>query len=273
MKNIIYIVSLSIICLKSYSQNTNDDLKEHQPIQVLNFGTFHMGFTNDETKIEFDENDKSKQVQAKKIAKQLAEFGPTVVIVEKRPESNSKLQEIYKKYTQDPDIKFKNPSEVELIAFEVGRLSGAERIYGIDHKMGYNYKIGNEIENSIDSIWFNKYAQNPLKFHPDIDNKKDSKELIGQLKQMNNNQFLDFLIAVNADMLTHTGTKNGFEGADEAAKYYKRNLRMFSNLNRLELTHEDKVFILMGASHTAFFRDFMSRNPKYEMVDTLKYLD
>ena len=273
MKKVIYIITLSIICLKSFSQKTNDDLKEHQPIQVLNFGTFHMGFTNDKTTIEFDENDKSKQEQARQIAKDLAEFEPTVVIVEKRPESNFKLQETYKRYTQNPDMKFKNPSEVELIAFEVGRLSGAERIYGIDHKMGYNYKIGNEIKNSIDSTWYNKYFQNPLRFHPTIDNKKDSKGLIGQLKQMNHNSFLDFLIAVNADMLTHAGTKDGFEGADEAARYYQRNLRMFSNLNRLELTEDDRVFILMGASHTAFFRDFMSRDPKYEMVNTFKYLD
>lgn len=36
-------------------------------------------------------------------------------------------------------------------------------------------------------------------------------------------------------MLTHAGTKYNFEGADEAAKYYQRNLRMYSNLNRIEL--------------------------------------
>lgn len=73
-------------------------------------------------------------------------------------------------------------------------------------------------------------------------------------------------------MLTHAGTEDGFEGADEAAKYYQRNLRMYSNLNRIELDEDDRVFILMGASHTAFFRDFMSRDPKYKMVDTFKYL-
>jgi len=33
------------------------------------------------------------------------------------------------------------------------------------------------------------------------------------------------------------------------------------------------VFILMGASHTAFFRDFISRSPKYEMVKTFDYFE
>jgi len=140
--------------------------------------------------------------------------------------------------------------------------------------MGYNYNIGNDIENSIDSIWHDKFNQNPLSYYPDIDSEKESnKNLSDQLKQINHDQYLDFLITINADILTHAGTKDGFEGADEAAKYYQRNLRMFSNLNRLELTHDDRVFILMGASHTAFLRDFISRNPKYKMVDTFKYLD
>jgi hypothetical protein len=92
------------------------------------------------------------------------------------------------------------------------------------------------------------------------------------LKLKNHNQYLDFLIAVNADMLTHVGSNKGFEGADQAAKYYQRNLRMYSNLNRLELNERDRIFILMGASHTAFFRDFISRSPKYKMVNTFDYL-
>ena len=80
------------------------------------------------------------------------------------------------------------------------------------------------------------------------------------------------MITVNADILTHAATESKFEGADEAAKYYQRNLRMYTNLNRIDLKSSDRVFILMGASHTAFFRDFISRSPKYIMVDTFEYL-
>lgn len=73
-------------------------------------------------------------------------------------------------------------------------------------------------------------------------------------------------------MLTHFATEGNYEGADEAAKYYQRNLRMYSNMNGIDLQPDDRVFILMGASHTAFFRDFISRSPKYTMVDTGAYL-
>jgi hypothetical protein len=80
------------------------------------------------------------------------------------------------------------------------------------------------------------------------------------------------MITANADILTHVGTNNNFEGADEAAKYYQRNLRMYTEMNRLKIKQTDRVFILLGASHTAFFRDFISRSPKYKMVKTLEFL-
>ncbi|OSY88581.1 hypothetical protein WH52_05665 [Tenacibaculum holothuriorum] len=241
-------------------------------IPILNFGTFHMGFTNDENKVEFDEHNKKNQEEVHKIAKMLSEFKPTVILVETRPSYNDKLQSLYKKYVQNPEMKFKNPNEVELLAYELGRLSETKRIYGIDHKMSYNYKIGSEIDNKIDAVMHDNYYANPFAFYREIRNDRGEKSLLNRLKMTNHDEFLDFLITVNADILTHVGSDKGFEGADEAAKYYQRNLRMYSNLNRIKLNENDRVFILMGASHTAFFRDFISRSPKYKMVNTFDYL-
>ena len=242
-------------------------------IQVLNLGTFHMGYTNDASTTEFDEHNLENQKNIHEIAKKIAAFKPTVIIVERLPKYDESLQEVYNDYLENPSMFFKRPSEIELLAYELGRLSGTKRIFGIDHKMDYNYNIGNEIENSIDPFWYNKYKADPLSFFPEINIVDDSLDLLSKLKLKNHDKYLDFLISVNADKLTHTGSEDGFEGADEAAKFYQRNLRMYSNLNRIDLEKEDRVFILMGASHTAFFRDFMSRSHKYEMVNTFKYLN
>lgn len=89
----------------------------------------------------------------------------------------------------------------------------------------------------------------------------------------NQPEYLEFLININADILTYVSTKGNSEGADEAAKFYHRNLVMFSNLNQIELTEDDRVFILMGASHTAFFNDFIKRSPKYKAVNVFDYLN
>ena len=252
---------------KQLTQDVLND--EFRKIPILNFGTFHMGFTTDENTTEFNEHDKENQSKVHEIARKLALFKPTVILVERPPKDNKEIQSEYEKYLDNPKMFFKRPTEIELLAYELGRISGTKRIYGIDHKMGYNYKIGNEIENKIDSTWHDKFYANPYQFYPQVNLNLDSLSLFDQLKSINHDRTLDFLITINADMLTHVGTNNGFEGADEAAKYYQRNLRMYSNLNRIKLNEEDRIFILMGASHTAFFRDFISRSPKYEMVNSL----
>lgn len=282
MKNLpICAITLCAVLLVSCSQDTpdtkptkkNPDEASHEQIKVLNFGTFHMGFTTDAKSTEFDEHDRKNQERVHAIAEKLSDFKPTVILVEMEPRHNEELQKKYSSYLENPDMDFENPSEIELLAFELGRLSDTKRIYGIDHKMEYNYRIGQEIDNRIDPEWHDKYYEDPLKFYPEVDVKQDTLTLLQKLKLTNHDRYLDFLIAVNADMLTHAGTKDGFEGADEAARYYRRNLRMFSNLHRINLSPDDRVFILMGASHTAFFRDFFSRNPKYDMVDTFRYLN
>ncbi|WP_116108918.1 DUF5694 domain-containing protein [Lewinella sp. IMCC34191] len=242
-------------------------------VRVLNVGTFHMGYTPDANSTEFDENDRENVARVHAIAIDLAAFDPTVIVVEMMPQRQGELDSAYAAYLADPDMAITDPTEIELLAYEVGRLSGTERIYGIDHKLNYNYRIGQEIDNAIDSTTVAAYARNPFVDHPEYANfNDDSLTVRDRLRMMNEDPFLDFLITVNADILTYAGTDGNFEGADEAAKYYQRNLRMYSNLNRLDLTPDDRVFILTGASHAAFFRDFFSRSPKYRMVETLDYL-
>jgi len=277
-------ISLSITIVLSLLGCNNSDRKESKisntiikvdsvnKIPVLNFGTFHMGETTDATKTEFDENDKKNQDEVKAIAEMLALFKPTVIIVETPPTYDKKLQTEYNEYLLNPALKFKNPSEIELLAFQLGRLSGTKRIYGIDHKMGYNYNIGNEMINSIDSTWHNKYYKDPLKYYPEVNKDEEKLNTLDKLKLTNHNTYLNFLIEVNAEMLAHVGSEKGFEGADEATKFYQRNIRIYSNLNRIKLTENDRVFVLMGAAHTAYLRDFISRSPKFEMVNTFDYL-
>ncbi|UVD81263.1 DUF5694 domain-containing protein [Myroides albus] len=60
---------------------------------------------------------------------------------------------------------------------------------------------------------------------------------------------------------------------DETAKFYHRNLVMYSNLNQIPLTKDDRVFILMGGTHTAFFNMWLERSPKYQLMNTLDYIE
>jgi hypothetical protein len=264
------VFTVVLLFTRSYGQQPIFKDKFDDAIPVLNFATFHMGFTSDANSVDFDENDKKNQEEVKQVAQLLAQFKPTVIIVETSPANNQVLKEAYEAYVNNPKVKFENPSEIELLAYEVGRLSQATRIYGIDHKMGYNYNIARFVKNKVNDNTYEKYfalvnqEEKKLNF--------DSLSVLDKLRIDNHPQYLDFLINVNAEILSHVSTQDKFEGADEAAKYYHRNIRMYSNLNQIKLEPTDRVFILMGASHTAYFNDFMRRSPKYNLVDPYLYI-
>jgi hypothetical protein len=228
-----------------------------------------MGFTNDEHSVEYDERSSKNKKEIHSIAKLLSDFKPTVIIVESQPKYNDKLQKQYKEYKNNPKMEFKDPSEIELLAYELGRICNVDRIYGIDHKMGYNYVLIDSLAESINEKIYLNYMDYNGPFPETVYHKANSLE---KLKMENHSKNLDYLLEFNADIMTHIATDNNFEGADEAAKYYHRNLRMYSNLNKISLTQNDRVFVLLGATHTAFFKDFMRRSPKYKMIDTFKYL-
>ncbi len=92
------------------------------------------------------------------------------------------------------------------------------------------------------------------------------------LRHLNTQDYYDFLITANADQLGYFRTKDNFEGSDEAAKFYQRNLRMYDNFLQVPVSQNDRVFILMGAAHTAFFQDFIRRSPQYQTVNVSDYL-
>lgn len=274
MKTTISTLLFSLLALVSaFGQDLTFKTKFDNAIPVLNVGTFHMGETTDANKTEFDEHDPQNKKQVHQIAAMLAKFRPTVIIVEIEPAYQDSLESQYQRYLKNPAMQFKNPDEVELLAFEVGRLSGASRIHAIDYKEGYNYMISRTVADESGKLLVRKYEEmmqaNEQAFYQQ---KNNAPTVLDMLQGINHPDYLDYLINTNADMLTYISSKGKSEGADEAAKFYHRNLVMYSNLNQIPLSADDRVFILMGASHTAFFKELMKRSPKYKLVDVQEYL-
>ncbi|SFT97005.1 hypothetical protein SAMN04489724_3055 [Algoriphagus locisalis] len=253
------------------AQNKDISLKLDNPIPVLNLGTFHMGYSPDANTIEFDEHDKGNIAQVHQIAQAIAAFKPTVILVEVEPSENEKLQQAYQDYLMSPDMEFTNTSEVQLLAFEVGRLANSTRIYGIDYQQGYNYSLAYQLENSVDSESYFQY----MKLLEKLEEEYVAEEMtvLEHLQMTNDPRYLDILLNINADMLTHISSPGNYEGADEATKMYHRNLVMYSHLNQIRLDKGDRVFILMGGTHTAFFNMWLKRSPKYELEDVTEYLN
>jgi len=188
----------SLLAQKKYNFQT----KFQDAIPVLNIGTFHMRDTPDANKIEFDAKSKENISQIQMIAKQIATFKPTIILVELPPSMNLQLSKSYNDYIEKSIIDTNNTSEIELLAFEVGKLSNTRKIYGIDYKQEYFYQINNVLKSPQDSSVFKKYGQLIRK---NIIDNNINPEVMGvkeMLYMINHPKYLDNLINENADLLT-----------------------------------------------------------------------
>ena len=255
---------------KKTPETKTSSLKETGKIKVLNFATFHMGSTTDAHSVDYDHtSDKSKN-ETYAIAEALAAFKPTVICVERVPSETQNILNDYQKYLKEDNHKPNYYGEIGLVAYPLGKIAGVSKIYGIDeHETApYNYNIGNELKHQVDTVTVAEYRKTTATILQNF----ERLSTLDKLKAINSAEYQDLLINFNANMLTHTATKEGFEGADEAAKFYRRNLRIYTNINKLPLTKNDRVFIIMGGAHTAMLNDFMKRSSKYELVEVNDYL-
>lgn len=60
--------------------------------------------------------------------------------------------------------------------------------------------------------------------------------------------------------------------ADLVTNWYKRNLRILTNLNRVTQIGKDRVLLVIGAGHLAILRQFAIDSSYYCLVDPQKYL-
>jgi hypothetical protein len=64
---------------------------------------------------------------------------------------------------------------------------------------------------------------------------------------------------------------NLYSNTDLATNWYKRNLRIFTNI--VEATEPgDRLLVMFGVGHAKLLRDFASEHPRYCLVDAVAYL-
>ncbi|MBZ9611850.1 DUF5694 domain-containing protein [Rheinheimera maricola] len=284
MKHILFLL---VLCLVGCSSTTDSELLAEagtvnaDKIKVLNIGSFHFGATSDANKVEFDEHDLANQQAVRNIAKLLAQFKPTIVCLEFLPEDMAAMNQAYQAFLANPEQLNTRYGELSMLGFDIARLSGVEKVYGIDHHLGYNYSLGDfienspELENAVDRQTYLQLTHQPFLHYPklaELNQRFEQLPLLEQLQLTNQPLMLDYSLNTNADKLFYVGIGDGFEGAEQAAQFYLRNMKIYTNLNRIPMSKDDRVLILMGSAHTAMLREFIRRSPKFDMVNTLDYL-
>lgn len=252
--------------------------------QVTVLGVFHFndpGLDNYKQRFSVDILSEGRQAEINDLIKSLSEFNPTKILVEvPRKESDSILNDIYRKYLKgEYDISDKK-NEIYQLGFPLAKRLGHHKIYASDAK-GSRW-FGAEIDwKNYDSAEYQKSLDQYKKTHRY--NYEKVYELHDSLKSVNTlNDYLKYLNNPKSRLKSHqayltntvlTGAGDLYIGADIVARWYQRNLKIFANIYDIsDFSKEERVLLIYGAGHVWQLRQHLKDSPDFEYVEINEYL-
>ncbi len=252
-----------------------------QKTEVLTLGTFHFNFPNRDVKriATADQIDvllPKYQKEIENIVSRIAAFKPTVIVIERDPVKQTKIDSLYQSYlTGNHEL---SRDESEQIGFRLAKQFGLKTLYCVND-WGKNYEYVDSILDGKDSAVANKFS-NYFYHHPDTSqmffckNLFNTKGILADLRNRNDvkNQEKDlgnYLIGI----FKYQSEGNEFFGPDfTTGWWFNRNLRIFRNIQKINAKPTDRILVIFGAGHMNLLNLFFKVSPEYKLVETNKYL-
>lgn len=260
-----------------------------KPGDLLLIGTFHFdnpGF--DVAKINtMDVQAPKVQAELETLATRIAAFQPDKVFVEWEASDQQGLDDLYAAYL-GPDYAgyvqtkfsqrahgFYTRNEIVQLAFRAAKKAKLTRVYAMDYrKTQFPYDSVMQAMKSAHQEDLLQGVQAYVKSYEDNMNKKLATNSITQLLLDENTKTnLDFNKGFYLDKVNRAGATTNFSGPFLVSEWYRRNLYMYSIIQKTVAPTDDKVVVLVGSGHAAMMREFLSFDSRFrlkELKDILK---
>lgn len=267
------LLAASLLCGHSIAAETAaaSTPATQSPAKVLMLGSFH--FDNpglDAVKHEvIDVMKAPSQAYLDALADRLAAFKPTVVLLEYNPDNEAKMNERYRNYLNGSYTLERN--EIYQIGFRVAKRAGLKSVSSFDERNTpndgdlWNYMPQHEPER------MKQFEKLIADLSAEFQRDHTTLTLQGLLQKLNtpeeDRRNKDLYLLFNP-----VGAKaKSFNGADSTASWWRRNFRMYANI-QLHAAPGARILVIAGQGHTAILRDFVSIDSTIDEEPIAPYL-
>ena len=207
------------------------------------------------------------QKELEEIAQKIKEFNPTKIFVEWPYQDQNELDSVYNLYKKGKlEI---SKDETNQLAFRVGKLNNNPQIDAIDYndtdfpfgKVMASIKKNNEKD--IEEYISNLIKKIESDFNKKVTSNASLKEI---LYEENSKQFREKANEFYEKILT-VGDDTDFIGAYLTSEWNKRNLYMWSLIKKKTTIKDERVMVLLGASHIANIKNLIDDNADFKVVE------
>ncbi|MDJ1486284.1 DUF5694 domain-containing protein [Cytophagaceae bacterium YF14B1] len=283
MRNII-LAFLVLVCTTAYSQTLKSEAVKKE---VLLIGTFH--FNNpgaDVAQVKtFDVMSPQAQKELETITDKIKQFHPDKIFVEWEYDDQLALDTLYNFYRQGkyfeyvgqkyPKRNFYTQNEIFQLAFKAAQKTNLAKVHAIDYThTNFPYDSLMASVEQAKQFELKKQIEDQIKNYETTANADRQKLTLTQLLLKNNQAaYRDWDLGMYIRVFNQAGDKDNFVGAYLVSEWYRRNLYMYSLLQKLTESKDQKVMVLLGASHAALFEKFIESDSNFKVIELKNVLN
>lgn len=285
-----FLYALCLLPLSSFGQSPIQKVSkifEDDQIKptVLLLGVFHFAgeqvdANTTPNELRIDMLSAERQQQVKRLVDDLAKFKPTKIVFEAQPKYQVKYDSLYQAYLNGKLVA--NPTfmanETVQIGFRLAKQLGLKTLYPVDAQ-AFRFQLSPK-----DSVLtFEKYKNQMDTSYAYWEKRYDEESAYDDTLayKSTTQQYLRFLNspemqarAIGRWLIT---TKRGSNlepiGADGfITRYFNRNVRIYSNIQRVVDRKDERILVIYGATHMYFLKTLFAASPEFKLEDVGKYL-
>lgn len=247
--------------------------------KILLIGTFHFNNPGLDARKEpdFDILNPLVQKELDVISEKIKAFNPSKFFIEFDYDEQERLDSLYNLYLENkyfeyvkkkyPKSRYYAQCEIFQLAFRVGKLSNLKTIHCIDYsnadfpydslKQEMTHAKQLDLIKQMETFPPNAIHKNLLPRLYDLNTSQSRKE--------NRSWYIKY---ANRGAMLHN-----FVGAYLSSEWYRRNLFMFSLIQKLTSTKDENVVLLLGAGHIALIEQFIKDDDRFEIIELKEIME
>ncbi|MBK9256680.1 MAG: hypothetical protein IPM42_14425 [Saprospiraceae bacterium] len=254
------------------SGTVNADLYGQQTkAKIMVLGSYHMANPGaDVFNMQADDVlSPHRQKEMEELVSVLLKFKPTKIVLEVSSKTDSLYNASYQSYIEGNHKLTAN--EAQQLGFRLAKYSGHKKVFCVDETGKFDFDAvmqfamqngqGQSIQTMMGTIQNHIATENKLLLES---------TLIQYFKHMNSPENQEMGLDWYMKLLNIADGKS-FPGPELVSDVYERNLKIMSNIFRLTDSPEDRILVIYGNGHTAFFKSILLGSEKFDWVDVFNY--
>ncbi|RAJ10891.1 hypothetical protein LX64_00498 [Chitinophaga skermanii] len=259
-----------------------------QKINVILIGTYHFnnpGFDQNkviERNILEEKNQQSLESISDKIVKK---YKPSKVFVEYPFDENEELNQLFSLYKAGKPIvnvdtlknnflkRFYSENEIFQFGFRIAKKANNDSIYAMDYDNVPMYF--NKIKSKVDSLanfTYEDFMKTNMALADATNKIVGSSKLEHVFRGLNSAAYYKINLGSYIWPINLINKDHDFFGSDLVAAWYKRNLIMYSNIQRATTEKDATIVILAGAGHASIMASFIQHDARFNLISIDKVL-